>query len=161
HIISDGESMKIFIDDLSALYRAETTGTAADLPTLWMGYGDYAVWQHDMLRGEGLERLMGYWREHLRGATRVLTLPTDRPRPAHLSSRGATAKVTIAAATTRRLTDLASGNNATMFMVFLAGFLAVLSRYSGQNDIVTGTQVAGRTHSELDPILGLFTNTVP
>ncbi len=161
HIISDGESMKILIDDLSALYRAEVTGEPASLPTIWMGYGDYSVWQHDIMRGEELERLMAYWREQLRGAPRFLTLPTDRPRPAHLSPRGATARVTIDAATTRRLADVASGANATMFMVFLAGFVATLSRYARQTDLVTGTQTAGRTHTELDPIVGMFTNTVP
>jgi amino acid adenylation domain-containing protein len=156
HIISDGESMKILMEELSALYR----GSAAP-PPLWMEYGDYAVWQRDVLRGEELERLLGYWRGQLAGAPQVLTLPADRVRPARLSSRGAVAKVRIDADTTRRLSEVAYGANATMFMVFLTGFVAVLARYTRQTDIVTGTQVAGRTHTELDPIVGMFTNTLP
>jgi amino acid adenylation domain-containing protein len=161
HIISDGESMKILIDELSAYYRAETTGVPASLPTLWMQYGDYAVWQNDLIRGEELDRQLSYWREQLRGAPRVLTLPTDRPRPARLSSRGGVASVAIDAATTRRLAKVAQGANATPFMVVLAGFAAVLSRYARETDVVIGTQTAGRTHTELDPIVGLFTNTAP
>jgi amino acid adenylation domain-containing protein len=161
HIISDGVSMRILTEELSAAYRAETTGAPASLPALSMEYGDYAVWQHDLLRGEELDRQLVYWREQLRGAPEVLTLPTDRPRPARQSPRGAEAQVTVGAATTRRLAELADEANVTMFMLFLTGFAVVLSRYARQRDIVIGTQVAGRTHTELDPILGLFTNTVP
>jgi amino acid adenylation domain-containing protein len=161
HSISDGESMEILIGELSAVYRAETTGAPASLPPLCMDYGDFAVWRHDRMRGEELDRQLGYWREQLRGVPQVLTLPADRPRPAHQSSRGGQAKVIVDAATTERLAALAHGANATMFMVFLTGFVAVLSRYARQADIVTGTQVAGRTHAELDPIVGMFTNTVP
>src|SRR6266496_685586 len=161
HIISDGATMEILIDELSAFYRAETTGAPPSLPPQWMEYGDYAVWQHDLLRGEELDRQLGYWREQLRGAPQVLTLPSDRPRPAGQSSRGAVAKLTVDAETTRRLAAVAHDANATMFMVFLTGFAAVLSRYARETDIVTGTQAAGRTHTELDPIVGMFTNTVP
>jgi amino acid adenylation domain-containing protein len=161
HTVSDGESMKVLIAELSALYRAEATGAPASLPPLWMDYGDYAVWQRDRMRGEELDRQMGYWREQLRGAPQVLTLPTDRPRPARQSSRGGAAEVTVDAATTGRLAALAQGANATMFMVFLTGFAAVLSRYARQTDFMIGTQAAGRTHPELDPIVGFFTNTVP
>jgi amino acid adenylation domain-containing protein len=161
HIISDGVTMAILIPELSAAYRAETTGVPASLPPLWMEYGDYAVWQQDRMRGEELDRQLEYWREQLRGAPQVLTLPADRPRPAEPSSRGAIATVTVDAETTRRLAAVAHDANATMFMVFLTGFAAVLSRYTRETDIVIGTQVAGRTHTELDPIVGMFTNTVP
>jgi amino acid adenylation domain-containing protein len=161
HSISDGESMEILIGELSAVYRAETTGAPASLPPLWMDYGDYAVWQHDRMRGEELDRQLGYWRGQLHGAPQVLTLPADRPRPARQSSRGGQAKVTVDAATTERLAAVAHSANATMFMVFLTGFVAVLSRYARPTDIVIGTQMAGRTHTELDPIVGMFTNTVP
>ena len=161
HVISDGVSMEILIPELSAVYRAETTGVPASLPQLWMEYGDYAVWQHDRMRGEELDRQLDYWREQLRGAPQLLTLPADRPRPAEQSSRGAVAEVTVDAETTRRLAAVAQDANATMFMVFLTGFAAVLSRYARETDILIGTQVAGRTHAELDPIVGMFTNTVP
>jgi len=161
HIISDGVSMEVLIPGLSAAYRAETTGTQAPVPPLEMEYGDYAVWQQDLMRGEELDRQLEYWREQLRGAPQVLTLATDRPRPAEQSTRGAIAKVTIGAETTRRLATVAQDANATMFMVFLTGFAVVLSRYARESDIVIGTQVSGRTHAELDSIVGLFTNTVP
>ncbi len=161
HIISDGESVKILMYEVSAFYRAEVTGVPASLPPMWMEYGDYAVWQRDILRGEELDRLLGYWRRQLHGVPQILTLPSDRPRPARLSSGGALAKVVVDAATTRRLAEVAQRANATMFMVFLTGFVAVLSRYARQADIVVGTQVAGRTHTELDPIVGMFTNSLP
>jgi amino acid adenylation domain-containing protein len=160
HIVSDGRSMQILIDELSAVYRAETTGAPVSLPPLWMEYGDYAVWQHDLMRGEELDRQLGYWRGQLRGAPQVLTLPADRPRPARQSSAGAVAAATVDAATTRRLAAVAHGANSTPFMLFLTGFVAVLSRYARQSDIVVATQVAGRTHTELDPMVGMFTNTV-
>jgi amino acid adenylation domain-containing protein len=161
HIISDGVTMEILIPELSAVYRAETTGVPASLPPLWMEYGDYAVWQQDRMRGEELDRQLDFWRKQLRGAPQVLTLPADRPRPAEQSSRGAVAEVTIDAETTRRLAAMAQDANATLFMVFLTGFAAVLSRYARETDILIGTQVAGRTHTELDPVVGMFTNTVP
>ncbi len=159
HIISDGMSMQVVIDELSAHYRARVTGEPAALPRLWMQYGDYAVWQQDRMRGEELERQLDHWRRELRGAPQLITLPTDRPRPVRQSTQGAIAKHTIDAQTTRRLADLAAGANATVFMTFLTGFAAVLSRYSRQHDIVIGTQVAGRTHEELDPLIGMFINT--
>ncbi|HEX9031853.1 MAG TPA: amino acid adenylation domain-containing protein [Streptosporangiaceae bacterium] len=160
HIISDGTSMQILVGELSSLYRAETTGEAVSLPALWMEYGDFAVWQRDVMRGEELERQLGYWRDQLRGAPQVLTLPADRPRPNRLSSRGAVASVTLDAATTQRLAMVAQSANATLFMLYLTGYVAVLSRYARQSDIVLGTQVDGRSHAELDPIVGMFTNTV-
>ena len=161
HVISDGVTMEILLAELAAVYRAETTGVPASLPELWMDYGDYAVWQHDRMRGEELDRQLDYWREQLRGAPQLLTLPADRPRPAEQSSRGAVAEVSLDAETTRRLAAMAQDANATMFMVFLTGFAAVLARYARETDILIGTQVAGRTHTELDPIVGMFTNTVP
>jgi amino acid adenylation domain-containing protein len=160
HIVSDGQSVRLLVDELSAAYREETTGAPASPPERWLDYGDYAVWQRDRLRGDELTRLMDYWAGQLRGAPELLTLPTDRPRPARQSARGAEATVTIDAATTRRLAEVARESNATMFMTFLAGFAVVLSRYARQSDIVIGTPVSGRTHAELDPVVGMFTNTV-
>ena len=160
HIIGDGMSIQILIDELSAVYREETTGSPASLPELWMDYGDYAVWQHDRVGGVQLRRQLDYWREQLSGAPPVLDLPTSRPRPARQSSSGAIAAITIDVATTQRLAAMAADANSTVFMLFLAAFASVLSRYARESDIVIGTQVAGRTHTELDPIVGMFTNTV-
>jgi amino acid adenylation domain-containing protein len=161
HAVSDGESMKIMIGELSAFYRAETTGVPASLPPLWMEYGDYAVWLDGRMRGEELDRQLDYWRGQLHGIPQVISLPADRPRPVRQSPHGAWAQVVVDAKTTERLTALAHSTNATVFMVFLAGYAAVLSRYAGQTDIVIGTQVAARTHAELEPLIGIFTNTVP
>jgi hypothetical protein len=158
HSISDGPSVKILIDELSAGYRAETAGLPASLPPLLMEYGDYAVWQRDRMQGEELDRQLGYWREQLRGAPQVLTLPTDRPRPTRQSSRGALATTYVDAAVTQRLATVARGANCTMFTVFLTGFAATLSRYARQPDMLVGTQVTGRAYTELDPLIGVFTN---
>jgi amino acid adenylation domain-containing protein len=160
HIVTDGTSMRILMEELSAGYRAELTGVPAALPPLWMSYGDYAAWQHDWMSGEELDRQLSYWREQLKGAPHVLALPTDKPRPARLSSRAARASVTVDDTTIAGLTEAARAANATMFMAFLAGFLVVLARYARQHDLVVGTQAAGRTHSEFDPMVGLFANTV-
>ena len=159
--VGDGASLEILAGELSAAYRAETTGSVATLPPLWMDYGDFAVWQRDRMRGEELDRQLDYWRGRLAGAPELLGPPGDRPGPAGPSSAGALAAVTVDAATTRRLADLAQAGNAAVSMAFLAGFVAALSRYSGQSDIVVGAQVAGRTHAELEPIVGLVANTVP
>ena len=160
HSISDRSSVKILIDELSAVYRAETAGVPASLPPLLMEYGDFAVWQRDRMRGEELDRQLRYWREQLRGAPQLLALPTDRPRPARRSSRGGLATTYVDAATTQRLAAVARGAHCTMFTVFLTGFVATLSRYTPQADTLVGTQVTDRTHSELDPLIGLFTNTL-
>ena len=160
HSISDGESMKIMMAELSALYREQATGEPALLPRLWVDYGDYAVWQQERLRGEELERQLSWWRGHLRGVPTVLTLPSDRPRPARPTPCGQVAVGTIDTETTSRLTTVAHGVNATPFMLFLTGFVATLSRYARQDDMMVATQVTGRTHIELDPILGMLTNTV-
>jgi amino acid adenylation domain-containing protein len=158
--IGDRSSVKILLDELSAVYRAETAGVPAALPPLLMEYVDYAEWQRDRMRGEELGRQLSYWRERLRGAPPVLALPTDRPRPARRSARGGVATIYVDAATTRCLAAVAHGDGATVSMMFLTGFVATLSRYARQSDILLGTQVAGRTHSELNPIVGMFTNTL-
>jgi len=125
-----------------------------------MEYSDYAEWQQESMSGEELDRQLSYWREQLRGAPQVLTLPTDRARPTRRSARGDVATSCVDAATTQRLAAVAHAADATMFMVFLTGFVATVSRYARQADMLIGTQVAGRTHAELDPIVGMFTNTL-
>ena len=160
HSISDGSSIEILINELSAVYQAETGGVRASLPPLLMEYSDYAEWQQDSMCGEELDRQLSYWREQLRGAPQVLILPTGRSRPTRRSGRGGVATNYVDAATSQRLAAVARGADATMFMVFLTGFVATVSRYARQADLLIGTQVAGRTHAELDPIVGVFTNTL-
>jgi hypothetical protein len=159
HIVSDGWSMAIFWRELAALYEAETLGRAAALPALPVQYGDYAAWQREWLSGELLERQLAYWRERLAGLPQ-LGLPTDRPRPAVQSFRGAHHPVAVSAEVTRQLKALAQQEGATLFMVLLAAFCVLLARYSGQSDIVVGSPIAGRTRAELESLIGFFINTL-
>lgn len=161
HIIGDGPSVRILFDDLAALYRAELTGRPADLQPLSMSYGDYAVWQRDRMRGEWLRRQLSRWHQRLHGAPAVLTLPGPRPRPTLASSLGAQAAATLPAAATRRLAALARDRNATLIMALLTGYALVLSRYASQPDLIIGIPAAARTHAELEPIVGMFTNILP
>ncbi len=160
HSISDGVSVEILLSELSQLYQAELTGAPVSLPPLWIEYGDYAVWQQDRMSGEELERQTHYWREQLREAPQFLTLPSDRPRPARVSPRGASASVVLDTETRQRLAAVAQDANATIFMVILSGLAAVLSRYARQTDMIIATASAGRTHAELEQMVGYLSNTI-
>jgi amino acid adenylation domain-containing protein len=160
HIVSDGWSLRVFIKEFSTLYSAFAAGRQSPLSDLPIQYGDYAVWQRERLQGEALEHQLRYWRQKLGGNIGLLALPTDRRRPAVQSHRGAVERFDV----TRRLTDslkaLARREGATLFMTLLAGFEVLLSRYAGQEDIVVGTPIAGRTRPELYDLIGFFTNTL-
>jgi acyl carrier protein len=160
HIVSDGWSMGVLTREVATLYDAFAAGRASPLPALEVQYADYALWQRAWLEGETLERQLGYWRDRLAGAPAALELPTDRPRPAQASFRGAALPLRLPPQLTTRLQALARARGATLFMVLLAGFQAVLSRWSGQDDIVVGTPIAGRTHSLAEPLIGFFVNTL-
>ncbi|HZH16513.1 MAG TPA: condensation domain-containing protein, partial [Archangium sp.] len=160
HIVSDGWSMGVLIREVAALYQAFTAGQPSPLPTLPVQYADYAAWQRDWLQGDALETQLAYWRQHLTGAPQVLELPTDRPRPAVQSHRGANLSVRLTADLSRAVNALAQREGATPFMVLLAAFNAVLSRYSGQQDITVGSPIAGRTHADTEGLIGFFVNTL-
>ena len=160
HIVSDGWSIGVLIREVEALYAAYSQGRASPLPALPVQYADYAVWQRGWLQGEVLEQQVSYWKEHLNGAPAALELPTDRPRPAVPSYRGAHHGFALPAELTASLNELARGEGATLFMVLLAAFNVVLSRWSGQRDIVVGSPIAGRTHRELEGLIGFFVNTL-
>ncbi|POZ49834.1 non-ribosomal peptide synthetase [Methylovulum psychrotolerans] len=159
HSVFDGWSLAIFKHELAALYSAFSLGVAADLPDLPIQYADYAVWQREWLRGGVLTRQLDYWRGQLSGAA-TLVLPTDRPRPPQLSYRGTQAAIRLPAALSQDLKALAQQHNATLFMVLLAALQVLLHRYSGQDDIVVGTAIAGRTRQETEHLLGFFANTL-
>ncbi|WP_272419266.1 amino acid adenylation domain-containing protein [Polyangium jinanense] len=159
HIVSDGWSMGVLMRELVAHYEAARAGRAAVLPELRVQYADYALWQRSWLSGDVLERQLGYWREQLAGVA-PLELPTDRPRPAVPSHRGASVKVSLGAELTEGLRALARRQGVTLFMVLLAGFQALLHRLSGQEDIAVGTPIAGRTQKELEGLIGFFVNTL-
>ncbi|HZH14313.1 MAG TPA: condensation domain-containing protein, partial [Archangium sp.] len=160
HIVSDGWSMGVLIREVAALYQAFTAGQPSPLPALPVQYADYAAWQRNWLQGDALETQLAYWRQHLTGAPQVLELPTDRPRPAVQSHRGANLSVRLPADLSRAVNALAQREGATPFMVLLAAFNAVLSRYSGQQDITVGSPIAGRTHADTEGLIGFFINTL-
>ena len=160
HIVFDGWSQGVLFRELSALYEAYALGRASPLAEPQLQYGDYAVWQRAWLQGEVLERQLGYWRERLAGAE-PLSLPTDHPRPAVASFQGAFYSFELSAELTAGLRELARQEEATLFMVVLAGLQVVLSRWSGQEEVVVGTPIAGRTHRETESLVGFFVNTLP
>ncbi|HEY0022711.1 MAG TPA: amino acid adenylation domain-containing protein [Longimicrobium sp.] len=160
HIVSDGWSMGVFFRELTALYMAYHEGRESSLPELPVQYADYAVWQREHLRGPLLERQLSYWRERLAGAPELVELPTDRPRPAVRTHEGATEPVELPAELLERLRAVGRGEGATLFMVVLAAFQVLLSRYSGSEDIVVGSPMAGRTRNEVAGLIGFFVNTL-
>ncbi len=159
HIVADGWSLGVLIRELGALYAAFSAGRPSPLPKLPVQYGDFAQWQRQWLRGEVLETQLGFWRERLQGAA-VLELPADRPRPAVKSSRGASLKVHMPPTLREALNALAQREGATLFMVLLAGFQALLHRWSGQEGFCVGIPVAYRNRQELEGLIGFFANTL-
>jgi amino acid adenylation domain-containing protein len=159
HIVSDGWSMGVLSRELNALYGAFARGAPSPLPELPIQYADFALWQRRALAGEALERQLAYWRARLAGAP-TLALPTDRPRPPVARFRGASASLALPAELGVRLRRLAQAEGATLFMVLLCAFKALLSRYTGQEDIVVGAPIANRTRPELEGLIGFFVNTL-
>ncbi|HLM44194.1 MAG TPA: amino acid adenylation domain-containing protein, partial [Myxococcaceae bacterium] len=159
HIASDGWSMGVLTHELGELYRSFKAGLAPSLAPLSIQYADYALWQREWLSGAVLERQLDYWTKRLAGVA-SLELPTDRPRPPVRSSAGALLRFEVPARVAQRLVQLGRARDATPFMVLLAAFQALLHRYSGQADIAVGTPIAGRIRSELEPLIGLFVNTL-
>ncbi|GAB2875219.1 hypothetical protein GCM10027277_50670 [Pseudoduganella ginsengisoli] len=160
HIISDGWSMGILIQEMSALYTAFAGGQPDPLPPLALQYADYAAWQRGWLQGQTLEQQTAFWKDYLSGAPELLALPADRPRPAQQSYAGATASLTVDAAVADGLRALAQRHGCTLFMALLAGWGALLARLSGQADVVIGTSVANRQRVEVEPLIGFFVNSL-
>ena len=160
HIISDGWSIKVFINELEVLYEAYTNGQRAALPELPIQYADFASWQRRWLQGERLEEQLSYWRTHLAGAPPLLELPTDRPRPAFKTFQGAYLSLTFAKKLSQEITQLGRREGATLFMTLLSAFAAVLYRYTNQEDILIGTPIANRNRAETESLIGFFVNTL-
>ena len=160
HINFDGWSRKILVRELAALYEAFSQGSESPLADLPLQYADYAVWQRQHLQGKRLQKQLDYWKNRLEGAPTSLDLMTDRPRPAVQTFNGAMKAVTLPASLTGQLSALARREGATLFMALLAGFEVVLSRYSGQNDILVGTPIANRNRAEIEALIGFFANTL-
>lgn len=158
HIVADGGSIGQFFGELAALEAAFATGEASPLPDLPAQYADYARWQRDRLRGPLLDEHLAFWRQQLAGAPALVELPLDRPRPKVQGFSGATLPVALDKDIVNGLKALCRETNATMFMALLAGFFALLHRYTGQTDIVLGTPIALRQRPEFEPLIGLFVN---
>ncbi|HEX5324358.1 MAG TPA: amino acid adenylation domain-containing protein, partial [Capsulimonadaceae bacterium] len=146
--------------ELGALYNAFSQGLPNPLPALPIQYADYAVWQREWIEGEELKDQLVYWSNKLEGAPTLWTMPTDRPRPAVESYRGARLNALLPEELINRLDDLGRRHNATLFMVLLAAFYALIYRYSGQDDILVGSPIANRTRKELEGLIGFFVNTL-
>jgi amino acid adenylation domain-containing protein len=160
HIVSDGWSVAIFLAELSALYGAGQAGRPSPLPELAVQYADFALWQRRWLAGEVLDEQLRYWRRRLAGAPALLELPSDRPRPPLQTFRGARQPWGLPAAAAADLLAAAREARVTPFMLLLAAFQSLLHRYTGADDVVVGTPLAGRTRREVEPLIGFFVNTL-
>jgi amino acid adenylation domain-containing protein len=159
HIASDGWSLGVLVREMAALYEAFSGGTASPLPELPIQYADVAHWQRQWLQGEVIEDQVSYWRRRLADAP-VLQLPTDRPRPTVLSFRGASQSFLFPEALSSALKALSRREGVTLFMTLLAAFQTLLSRYTGQDDIVVGSPIANRRRTEIEGLIGFFVNTL-
>jgi amino acid adenylation domain-containing protein/non-ribosomal peptide synthase protein (TIGR01720 family) len=160
HIASDGWSSSIFIKELNQLYRAYNEDKESPLEPLSVQYIDFSVWQRNWLQGEVLETQINYWREQLSGIPVVHSLPLDKPRPVKQSFGGAYHQQQVNRKTTKSLQQLSQRNNVTLFMTLQAAFSVLLSRYSGESDIIMGSPIANRIQKDVEPLIGFFVNTL-
>jgi amino acid adenylation domain-containing protein len=160
HVVSDGWSMGVLVRELTELYAAGVTGRPSPLPELPVQYADFAVWQRRRLSGAFLEAELDHWRQRLAGAPSALELPTDRPRPAVQTFRGATLDFVLPSRLLTRLRGFVRQRRATLFMGLLAAFQMLLARRTGQPDVSVGSPIAGRTHTQTEGLIGFFANTL-
>jgi len=160
HIVVDGWSLGVFVNELSALYGAYVKGHEPQLGELPVQYADYAIWQRRNLQAHTREEHLQYWREQLDGALPQLQLPTDRPRPAVETFKGAAVTLEMPVKISTALKELGRQEGCTLFMVLLAAYQVLLARWSGAQDIVVGSPVAGRGHREIEGLIGFFVNTL-
>ena len=156
HAIADFWSLAVLLDELGAVYAAEAAGRSLDLPRLNLRYSDFARWQHELLASPEGERLEAYWRRKLAGPLPVLDLATDRPRPPVQTYDGAARGRALSADLTSRLEALGQAHGATLYMTLLAAFQTLLHRYTGQDDVLVGSPVSGRSRPELADLVGYF-----
>ncbi|WP_009630730.1 non-ribosomal peptide synthetase [Synechocystis sp. PCC 7509] len=160
HIVSDGWSIDVLVQEVATLYECYCNGKPSPLPDLTIQYADYAVWQRQYLQGEVLERQLDYWKQQLGSNLPVLELPTDRSRSHSQSFRGASQSFYLPQNLVIALKSLSQQESCTLFMTFLAAFQVLLSRYAGMRDIVIGTPIANRDRTETERLIGFFVNTL-
>ena len=140
--------MEVIHRELHHIYEAYSQNKEVTLPELPIQYTDFTCWQRNWLQGDALQKQIAYWKEELRGAPALLELPTDKPRPAGQSFKGSTEIFTLPKSLLERLKFLGREEQATLFMTLEAGFMALMHRYTGQDDVLVGTPISGRTRSE-------------
>ncbi|MDF5712485.1 MAG: non-ribosomal peptide synthase/polyketide synthase [Rhizonema sp. NSF051] len=160
HVVSDGWSMGVFVEELQALYNAYSQGQPSPLLPLPIQYADFAIWQRQWLQGEVLNSQLRYWKEQLANALTFLPLPTDRPRPAMQTFNGAYQEFALSVELTQQLTKLSHELGVTLFMTLLAAYNTLLYRYTGQEDILVGSPIANRDRTEIEGLIGFFVNTL-
>jgi aspartate racemase len=160
HIISDGWSIGIIFRELAALYAAYCKGDVSPLPELPIQFADFVTWEREVMQGTALEKPLAYWKEQLGGTLPVLEFPIDHPRSLAPMSRGAAQSVTLPRSLAQALKALGQREGATLFMTLLASFQVLLNRWTGEEDIVVGSVVAGRRKVELEKLIGFFVNTL-
>ncbi|HWX00232.1 non-ribosomal peptide synthetase [Collimonas sp.] len=160
HIVSDGWSTGLLLDEISALYNAYRQGQHDPLPALALQYPDYAAWQRRWLSGAVLEQQTAYWKDSLAGAPTLLELPADYPRPPQQDYAGSSIDIRLEAGLTRKLKALSQRHGSTLYMTLLSSWALLLGRLSGQDDIVIGTPAANRSQQEVEGLIGFFVNTL-
>ena len=159
HIITDGWSFSILINEITQIYEAYSNGKPSPLTDLPIQYADYAIWQRAYLEGERLQKQATYWKGKLEGVA-ILELPTDKPRPKEQTFNGNTVCIHLNKCITNKLNLLSQGNNATLFMTLLSIFKILLNKYAGQSDICVGSPITNRTREEVEGLIGVFVNTL-
>ncbi len=160
HIAADGSSALLLLDELRTLYAAQAAGTASSLPMPTAQYSDFVGWQRELVDGPEGQRQLAYWRRRLAGDLPVLALPADRQRPRLPSYRGASHTFVLSGALTEQLKSLAQAEGTTLYATLLAGFQALLHRYSGQDDVIVGSPTFGRSSARFAEVVGHFVNLV-
>ncbi|MBO1057381.1 MAG: amino acid adenylation domain-containing protein [Dolichospermum sp. JUN01] len=160
HIVADGWSMGVFVQELTQLYNAYSQGQSSPLTPLSIQYADFAIWQRQWLQGDVLQSQLSYWEQQLKDAPDVLSLPTDRPRPAVQTVVGATHEFALSVELTDKLIKLSQNQGCTLFMTLLAAYDTLLYRYTRQSDILVGSPIANRDRSEIEGLIGFFVNTL-
>ncbi|HEY0365730.1 MAG TPA: condensation domain-containing protein [Pyrinomonadaceae bacterium] len=160
HIVSDGWSMGVLVRELCALYSAYAANQPSKLPALSVQYADFTTWQRERLSGDRLDELLAYWKKQLGADLPVLELPIDRPRPATPTFKGAVQPFTVSPALSESLEKLSKHEGATMFMTLLAAIQFLLQRYTNQDDIPIGVNIANRTRRDIEGLIGFFVNNL-
>jgi len=160
HIVSDGWSLSVLISEFSQLYVAHKNRTSSPLAPLSIQYGDYATWQRDRLAGGMLAKQMGFWKTYLDQPPLLHSLPLDRPRPPRQTFRGKRHGSVLSEDLTAKIKTLCQQHGVTLFMLLETALAILFARYGGETDIVLGTPLAGRLHQDVEPLIGLFVNTL-